>query len=205
MTSEPTVYIVDDDAGVLNSLCWLIRQADMAVESYSSAKEFLSAYRADAPGCLLLDVRMPAMSGLELQEELWRRGIGLPVIFITSHGDVATCSSAFRNGAYDFLEKPVDDERLITHIHKAIARDAEQRRQGSAAQYEARLADLTPRERETLESLVAGKSLKVIATAQDVSVQTAWRHRERLFVKMGAVSEADLVRMATLWAQQRRR
>jgi FixJ family two-component response regulator len=204
MKSPPTVFVVDDDSGVLNSLCWLICQADIPVQTFSSGRAFLAAYQPEFPGCLVLDVRMPTMSGLEVQEELWKRGISLPIIFITSHGDIPTCSAAFRNGAYDFLEKPVRGDLLISHIQNAIARDAQQRRHGSAAQYEMRLNQLTSREREVLESLIVGKSLKAIAAEHDVTVQTAWRHRGTILQKMGVENDADLVRMATLWTQERR-
>ena len=116
MKSESTAFVVNDDAGVLNSLCWLIRQADIRVQTFSSGREFLAAYRPESPGCLLLDLRMPVMSGLEVQEALWNRGIGLPIIFITSHGDIPTCSTAFRKGAFDFLEKPLNGDALIARI-----------------------------------------------------------------------------------------
>jgi FixJ family two-component response regulator len=204
MAIEPTVYVVDDDSGALNSFCWLIRQADLPVRGYGSAREFLDNFDPDEPGCVVLDVRMPEMSGLDVQEQLAKRGVLMPIIFITSHGDVPTCSHAFRAGAFEFLEKPVDDEVLVSHIQKALARDADQRKPGSVTQYANRLSRLTPRELEVLDGLVVGKTLKEIATKQDVTVQTVWRHRGNIFLKMGVETEADLVRMATLWAQHRR-
>jgi FixJ family two-component response regulator len=204
MALDPTVHVVDDDSGALNSFCWLIRQADLPVQGYSSGSEFLEKYDPDEPGCVVLDVRMPEMTGLEVQEQLWERGVLMPIIFITSHGDVPTCSQAFRAGAFEFLEKPVDDKLLIDHIQKAIARDIEQRKPGSVAHYANRLNLLTPREREVLDGLIVGKTLKEIASMQNVTVQTVWRHRGNIFLKMGVETEADLVRMATLWAQQRR-
>ena len=196
MKSEPTAFVVDDDTGVLNSLAWLICQAGIPVQTFSSGREFLAAYRPESPGCLLLDLRMPGMSGLEVQEELWTRGIGLPIIFITSHGDIPTCSNAFRKGAFEFLEKPLNADTLIARIQIAFVRDAEQRKYGSPAHFESRLNRLTKRERELIEDLIIGKSLKRIATEQDVSVQTVWRHRGNILQKMGVESDIELVRMA---------
>ena len=151
MSDEPTVFVVDDDPGALRSLCWLLRQADVRVRSFSSGREFLDAYRPEQAGCLVLDVRMPEMDGLKVQQALWERGVGLPIIFITAHGDVPTCARAFRRGAFDFLEKPVDDDMLLDHIYKAVARDAEQRRQGSAQEFAARMSQLTLREKDVLD------------------------------------------------------
>jgi FixJ family two-component response regulator len=144
MEARPTVFVVDDDPGALRSLCWLIQQADLPVRAFRSGQEFLESYRPQEAGCLVLDVRMPEMDGLEVQQRLWERGIGLPVIFLTAYGDVPTCAQAFKAGAFDFLEKPVDDAILLDHIHKALARGAEQGRQGSAADFAAHLTELTP-------------------------------------------------------------
>jgi two-component system response regulator FixJ len=205
MKDESTAFVVDDDRGVLNSLCWLICQAGIPVQTYSSGRDFLAAYRPDSPGCLVLDLRMPEMSGLEVQEELWNRGIGLPIIFITSHGDIPNCSRAFRNGAFDFLEKPLNGDSLIAHIKNAFVRDAEQRQLGSPAEFDSKVNQLTERERELLDHLLAGKSLKSIAAEQNVTVQTVWRHRGNILQKMGVENDIDLVRMATNWAQSRRK
>ena len=168
MSDEPTIFVVDDDPGALRSLCWLLRQVDVRVRSFSSGREFLDAYRPEQAGCLVLDVRMPEMDGLKVQQALWERGVGLPIIFITAHGDVPTCARAFRRGAFDFLEKPVDDDVLLDHICKAVARDAEQRRQGSAQKFAARMSQLTLREKDVLDGLISGKSLKEIAIASNV-------------------------------------
>ncbi len=203
MNDEPTVFVVDDDPGALRSLCWLLRQADVRVRSFSSGREFLAAYRPEQAGCLVLDVRMPGMDGLDVQRALWERGAELPIIFITAHGDVPTCARAFRGGALDFLEKPVDDELLLDHIHKAVARDAEQRRQGSAQEFAARLSQLTPREKDVLDKLISGKSLKEIAIVSNVTVQTIWRHRVSILEKMGVENSVELVRLASRWEQQR--
>ncbi len=204
MSDEPTVFVVDDDPGALRSLCWLLRQADVRVRSFSSGGEFLDAYRPEQAGCLVLDVRMPGMDGLKVQQALWERGAGLPVIFITAHGDVPTCARAFRGGAFDFLEKPVDDDMLLDHIYKAVARDAEQRRQGSAREFAARMSQLTLREKDVLDGLISGKSLKEIAIASNVTVQTIWRHRVSILEKMGVENSVELVRLASRWEVERR-
>jgi len=152
----------------------------------------------------VLDVCMPEMDGVELQRCLIERNIVLPVIFLTAHGDVATCAQAFREGAFDFLEKPVDDEILLAEIQKAVARDRQQRQQGSASMFASRLGSLTPREMDVMKMLVAGKSLKVIAVASHVSVQTAWRHRVSILRKMGVENDVELARLAMLWTHRRR-
>jgi FixJ family two-component response regulator len=164
----------------------------------------LESYRSEEPGCLVLDVRMPEMNGLEVQQRLGESGASLPIIFISAHGDVPTCAQAFKAGAFDFLEKPVDDAVLLDHIHRALALNEEQKRLGAASEFGARLSQLTPREREVLDQLIAGKSLKEIATANDVTVQTIWRHRLSILQKMAVESDVELVRAATLWANQRR-
>ena len=204
MCDEPTIFVVDDDPGALRSLCWLLRQEDLRVRSFSSGREFLYAYRSEQAGCLVLDVRMPEMDGLKVQQALWERGCGLPIIFITAHGDVPTCARAFRGGAFDFLEKPVDDDLLLEHIHKAVARDAEQRQQGSAQEFAAHLGQLTHREKDVLEGLISGKSLKEIAIASNVTVQTIWRHRVSILEKMGVENSVELVRLAIRWEHERR-
>ena len=164
MTSAPTVYVVDDDPGALRSLCWLLQQADLPVRAFSSGREFLDSYRGgEDPGCLVLDVRMPEIGGLEVQERLAEDGIELPIIFITAHGDIPTCSQAFKAGALDFLEKPVDGKVFVDHVRKALARGAEQKRQGPAAEFAARMSQLTPQEKKVLDLLISGKTLKEIA------------------------------------------
>ena len=128
MSGDPTVFIVDDEAVVADSLRWLIESVGLKVETFSSADEFLARYRQERPGCLVLDVRMPVMSGLELQERLKGLGVTLPIIFITGHGGVQTAVRALQRGAIDFVEKPFDDQRMLDLVQKAIAQDAEQRR-----------------------------------------------------------------------------
>lgn len=202
MNSRPTVFVVDDDPGARRSLSWLIQQADLPVRAFASGQEFLDSYRSEG-GCLVLDLRMPAMDGLEVQEHLWQRGMGLPIIFITAYGDVSSCARAIRAGACDFLEKPVDDAILLERIHKALARGAEQGSEVSVAEFNVRLGRLTPRERVVLEMLVSGKSLKEIAAVNNVRVQTVWKQRVGILKKMGTKSDAELIRVATLWARHR--
>ncbi len=204
MADQLTVFVVDDDPGALRSLCWLIQQADLPVRAFRSGREFLAAYRPQEAGCLVLDVRMPEMDGLEVQQRLWEQGAGLPIIFLTAHGDVPTCTRAFKEGAFDFLEKPVDDDVLLDHIQKALVRGAEQKRHGSAAEFTARMSRLTPRETAVMEQLLAGRSLKEIAAALNVTVQTAWRHRLSIFHKMGVENDVKLVRSAAQWTYARR-
>ncbi|MGA2034464.1 MAG: response regulator [Thermoguttaceae bacterium] len=203
MAEKPTVFVVDDDAGALRSLCWLLEQEDLPVRAFQSGREFLDAYCAEEPGCLVLDVRMPGMNGLEVQQGLRERGIHLPILFLTAHGDVATCAQAFRSGACDFLEKPVDDGVLLDHVHEALARDQRQRAQGPAVEFAARMSQLTPKEKDVLDMLIAGKSLKEIAIASGVTVQTVWRHRFAVLQKMGVENDVELVRLAMPWASER--
>jgi len=197
MQSEPTVYVVDDDEPIRDSLRMLLRSAGLPVETFASAQQFLAAYTPPAPGCLLVDVRMPGMSGLELQELLAARKIALPVIVITGHGHVAMAVRAMKAGAADFVEKPFDDELLLECIRRTLARDADtRRRQSRSSESTQRLAALTPREREIMEHLVAGKSNKAIAADLGISARTVEVHRARIMEKLEAKSLADVVRIA---------
>ncbi len=204
MDGKPTVFVVDDDPGALRSLCWLIQQADLPVRAFRSAEEFLASYHAGEAGCLVLDLRMPEMDGLAVQQRLWELGAGLPIIFITAYGDVPACARAFKGGAFDFLEKPVDDAILLDRIQKALARGAEQKGQVSAAEFAARMNQLTPREKAVLDMLITGKTLKEIAAAKSVTVQTIWKQRASILQKMGVENDVELVRVALQWAHQRR-
>jgi two-component system, LuxR family, response regulator FixJ len=203
---EPTVYVVDDDAGALRSLCWLVEQAGLPVRAFPSGKAFLAAYHRDEPGCLVLDVRMPELTGLEVQQRLQEEGVELPIIFLTAFGDVPTCARAMKAGAVDFLEKPVDGKALLEHVRAALVLEREQsQRRQAAAEIAARLEQLTPREREVLNQLVSGRSLKEIAAMNDVTVQTIWKQREAIFRKMQVENEVDLVRTAGQWLAPPRR
>lgn len=199
MNSEPTVFVVDDDQAMRNSLNWLIESIGMKVKTYSSADEFLNNYYPGRAGCLLLDVRMPGMSGLDLQVHLARQDSRLPVIIITGHGDVAMAVKAMKAGAVDFIEKPFHDEELLTSIRNALDFDEEQRTlQSQRAEIAARLAELTPREHEVMEMVTEGKANKEIASALGVSAKTVEAHRARVMDKMRASSLAELVRMALI-------
>jgi FixJ family two-component response regulator len=196
LDDRPTVLLVDDDAAVLKSVRWLLESVHLRVETFRSAQELLEVYDPEVPGCLVLDMRMPGMSGLELQEELLRHGCEHPVIFVTGHGDVPTCSRAYQRGAYHFLEKPVNDQTLVDLVNRAVAEDARRRaqrasRNGVSAQY----AQLTPREREVMDLIVAGRSVKQIAAELGVGFPTAARHRSHVLEKMRVANDVELVRL----------
>jgi FixJ family two-component response regulator len=194
---KPTVFIVDDDAAVRDSLGLLLRSMGLPVETFESARAFLDAGRDSRQGCLVLDIRMPGMSGLELQQELVTRHSLLPIIFITGHGDVPMAVEAMQAGAVDFIQKPFRDQDLLDRINQALEKDALGRRMlAERAQIRRRLETLTPREREVLAMIVAGKANKVIAGDLNLSQRTVEIHRARVMEKMGAHSLAHLVRMA---------
>ncbi len=194
--TAPTVFVVDDDFGVRSSIRVLMKSIGLPATPYASAKEFLAAYDAAQPGCLVLDIRMPGMSGLELQEELNSRGAVLPVIFVSGHADIPMAVEAMRHGAFDFLQKPFRDQDLIDRVQQALARDRETRE--ALKEHEsirARLATLTPREQDVLELLTAGKANKGMAQDLGLSQRTVEVHRAHVMEKMGAKSVAQLVRM----------
>ncbi len=196
MSPDPTVFVVDDDQAMRSSLKWLIESVGLKVEVYATAGEFMLNYYPGRSGCLLLDVRMPGMSGLELQEHLVRRQIHIPVIIITGHGDVPMAVRAMKAGAVDFIEKPFNDELLLESIRKALAADEKQRGlQSQRASIASRLAHLTPREHEVMEMVTEGRSNKEIALDLSVSAKTVEAHRARVMEKMEAASLAELVRM----------
>ena len=192
----PTVYIVDDDSGVRSSIRVLMKSVGLPAMPYAAAKEFLDAYHPNQPGCIVLDIRMPGMSGLELQEALNERGAVIPVIFITGHGDIPMAVEAMRHGAFDFLQKPFRDQDLIDRIQQALARDKETRESlREHGRTRARIASLTPREKEVLELLTSGKANKMMAQDLGLSQRTVEIHRAHVMEKMGAKSVAQLVRM----------
>jgi len=196
LAPSPTVFVVDDDEAMRSSLRWLVEAEGLRVETFAAASEFLAAYYPGRAGCILLDVRMPGMSGLELQAHLSSQDMRTPVIIITGHGDVPMAVQAMKAGAVDFIEKPFDDEVLLSGIRRALATDAEQReRQENRAELAMRLAQLTPREHEVMERVTEGKSNKEIANALGVSAKTVEAHRARVMEKMGAHSLAELVKM----------
>jgi RNA polymerase sigma factor (sigma-70 family) len=197
MNAQATVFVVDDDQAMRSSLKWLIESVGLAVESFASADEFLRSYYPGRAGCLLLDVRMPGMSGLELQEYLLEHQIEIPVIIITGHGDVHMAVRAMKSGAVDFIEKPFNDEMLLDAIRNALTLDDRRRETRAAkAAIAERLEQLTPREHEVMEMVTAGRSNKEIANVLGVSAKTVEAHRARVMEKMQAGSLAELVRMA---------
>jgi len=192
----PTVIVIDDDDAVRNSLKMLLRSVNLPVAVYASAQEFLPRYDLDQPGCLVVDVRMPGMSGLELQQQLNLRGAMIPVIFITGHGDISMAVEAMQHGAFDFLPKPFRDQDLLDRVQRALEKDANNRREFSRSDRIRELYDtLTPREREVLELVTSGKPNKVMAGDLGVSQRTIEIHRARVMEKMHAHSLAQLVRM----------
>ena len=194
--ATPTVFVVDDDEGVRNSLRFLLKSVGLTTRALASASEFLEVYKHNQPGCLVLDVRMPGMSGIELQQQLNVRGATIPVIFITGHGDIPMAVEAMQHGAFDFLQKPFRDQDLIDRIQRALERDA--RNRAALAQHvriRERLESLTPREREVLMLMTRGKPNKVMAAELGVSQRTVEIHRARVMEKSGANSLAHLVRM----------
>ncbi len=196
-TQQPTVFVVDDDDAVRKSLRFLFKSLGLTADCYATAQDFLARYRPEQPGCLVLDVRMPGMSGLELQQALNLRGAMLPVIFITGHGDIPMAVEAMQHGAFDFLQKPFRDQDLLDRVQRALAKDAENRKaHRDVEQLRRRFAELTPREREVLQLLMAGKSNKVMAADLGLSQRTVEIHRARVMEKTGAHSIAQLVRMA---------
>jgi FixJ family two-component response regulator len=191
------VFVVDDDPSVRNSLDSLLRSVGLEVQLHASAQEFMHAARPDAPGCLVLDVRLQGMSGLSFQQELAKAGIALPVIFITGHGDVSMTVRAMKAGAADFLTKPFDEQALLDAVEAAIQRDRARRAEAvRLAELESRYRALTEREREVMKLVVTGRVNKQIAAELGLSLVTVKVHRGQVMRKMLARSVPDLVRMA---------
>ena len=194
VSNQQTVYIVDDDEAMRDSLTWLLESNGLRVSSFESGEAFLDAWRADMAGCLVLDVRMPGISGLELHERLQAAHSTLPIIFVTGHGDVPMAVSALKKGAADFIEKPFNDKEILRLIEQCLAVDREQsgqrRRQADIAR---RLASLTPREREVMSLMAAGRLNKQIADDLGISIKTVEVHRARVMDKMEVRSLAEVV------------
>jgi FixJ family two-component response regulator len=190
-------FVIDDDASMRRSLDTLLRSVGLDVRLFSSAQEFMQAKRPDVPACLVLDVRLPGMSGLAFQQELVRAGVDLPVIFLTGHADVPMTVRAMKAGAAEFLTKPVDEQMLLDAIHAAIEKDRATRHSAAnVAELKARYGVLTEREREVLSMVVAGRANKQIAAELGLSLVTVKVHRGQVMRKMLAKSVPDLVRMA---------
>lgn len=185
--ARPTAYIVDDDEAIRTLWRWLMESNGIAVQTFATAAEFIASYRAGGLACLVLDVRLPGMSGLELQEYLKREGVEIPIVFVSGHGDVPTAVSALKGGAVDFIQKPFSYREVLAIIEKAFQRDAEIRAVA------ARLATLTGRERAVMQRIIEGKPNKLIAADLDISVKTVEYHRAKLMEKTGASSIAELV------------
>jgi two-component system response regulator FixJ len=191
-----TVFVVDDDEGARNSLRFLLKSVGLPAVTFSTAQAFLAAYEPHQPGCLVLDVRMPGMSGLELQQELNRRGAVVPVVFVTGHGDVPMAVEAIQQGAFDFVQKPYREQELLDRIQRALVKDQENRKAlEERDRIRARLASLTPREREVMQLMILGKPNKVMAADLGLSQRTVEIHRAHVMEKSGATSVAQLVRM----------
>jgi RNA polymerase sigma factor (sigma-70 family) len=194
--TTPTVFIVDDDAGVRDSLAMLLELKGFHTQKFPAAEDFLDEYRPDRPGCVVLDLRMPGMSGLEMQSELARRGLRVPVIVVTAHGDVATTRTALKDGAVDFIEKPIDDEALLAAVSAALERDARERAEANKVSgISDRMARLTGREREVLTLVADGKHNREIAAELGISPRTVEVYKSRLMEKLQVRRVPELVRL----------
>jgi len=194
--SEPTVFIIDDDPSVRRGLTRLVRAAGMKAESFASASDFLASGKQEKPGCIVLDVRMPDMTGPELQKELGKVGSSMPIIFLSGHADIPTAAEAMKKGAVDFLTKPVDRDQLLGAIEASLARGAEDRaRRAEIGTIDERIRTLTPREHEVMTYVITGMLNKQIAAELGIAEDTVKIHRGRAMQKSGVLSVADLVRV----------
>lgn len=194
---NPTVFVVDDDEDMRDALAQLLESAGLRVEIHADGSEFLAAYTEDHPGCLLLDMAMPGMTGLEVQAALKARGLAIPIVFLTGHGDIPLAVRAVQGGAVDFLEKPIKGAELIERVKRALYLDEERRRlQGRAQDVLQRHARLSKREKEVMALTVSGLTSKEIAQQLDISPRTVEVHRTHVMHKMGAANVAELVNLA---------
>ena len=195
----PTVFVVDDDPGIRRSTEMLLESADLACQAFASAGDFLDEYAPDRPGCLVVDLHMPGMNGLDLIEQLRARKVALPVLIVSGTGTIPVAVAGMKLGVLDFLVKPADPDLLLTKVKVALQIDA-QRRTDSAAldRVRARLSSLTPRETQTLRLLVTGLANKQVASELGISIKTVENHRARIMQKTGALNVADLTRMSML-------
>lgn len=201
---EQTVFVVDDDAAVRDSIAELVESVGLKTEGFESGSAFLEAYRPERPGCLVLDVRMVEMSGLELQQRLTDLGAGIPVIMLTGHGDVPMAVQAMKAGAVDFLQKPYREQALLDSINAALSAGAAARRSSAAVDnLGQRVSTLTERERELLDHLLAGKTSKEIARALAISPRTAEAHRRNVLRKFGVGSAKELVRLSASFGEEK--
>jgi FixJ family two-component response regulator len=201
--AQPTVYVVDDDASIRELLTWLMKNSGIKVATFANAQSFLTAYHADAPGCLVVDLYMPGMSGLELQDYLISHDIVMPVIFLSARADISKAVAAVKHGAVDFIEKPFDYRRIVALVQECLSRDQLARRAyASVNAKHARLALLSSREREVLNRVVSGKINRVIAEELFVSVKTVEAHRSKIMEKLDVHSLAELVHITMQPAQK---
>ena len=194
--SGPTVHVVDDDAAIRDALCWLLRSRGVTARAWESGEAFLAGLSEEMRGCIVLDVRMDGMSGIEVFDRLLARGCRMPVLFLTGHGDVPLAVSSLKKGAFDFVEKPFNDNQLVDRVIEAMrAEEARHLELEAEAGIAARLVRLTPREREVMERVLAGDYNKSIADALAIAVRTVEVHRASIFEKMGVRSAVDLARL----------
>lgn len=193
---KPIAHIVDDDEAIRDALTWLFRSRNVDSRAWSSAEDFLADWCEGLRGCLVLDVRMDGLSGLQLFDLLCERGSRLPVIFLSGHGDIPLAVAAVKKGAFDFVEKPFNDNELVDRVIRAMESDAARKTPAPGVSVvEARLAQLTPREREVMERILAGKYNKVIADELNIAMRTVEVHRARVFDKMGVKSAVELAQL----------
>jgi len=194
-----TVFLVEDDEDFRNMVVHYVEAAGANIQQYASAEEFLAGYDADQPGCLLLDIYLPGMSGLDLQRELIKRNVQIPIIMMTSQGDVTTAVQAMKAGAIDYIEKPLDKDQLLERLHECLVLDASRRDKATRqAKYSQYMTQLTSREYEVMELMVSGKMNKVIASELAISPRTVEDHRAKIMEKLKAKSLADVVRFYLL-------
>jgi two-component system, LuxR family, response regulator DctR len=194
--TEPTAHIVDDDAAIRDALSWLLRSRGVAARAWTSGEELLACPAGELRGCVVLDVRMEGMSGIEVHDALLARGCALPVLFLTGHGDVPLAVAALKKGAFDFFEKPFNDNELVDRVVAAIRADEAARRAESEHEgVVARLASLTAREREVMERILDGEYNKSIADELGIAMRTVEVHRAHVFQKMGVRSAVELARL----------
>jgi len=195
LSSPPTAYVVDDDESIRTLWRWLLESNGIAAQTFATAAQFIDGYR-DGRGCLVLDLRLPGMSGLELQEYLKQRGIEIPIVFVSAHGDIPAAVSAIKGGAVDFIQKPFSYREVLAVIGKAMARDDEIRElRARRVAIAGRLAALTERESDVLRRIIEGKQNKIIAGELDISVKTVELHRSKVMAKMDVDSVAELVQL----------
>jgi FixJ family two-component response regulator len=193
---DPTAYVVDDDESMRTLWQWLMQSRGIAARAYATAAAFMEGYRDEGPACLVLDLQLPDMSGLELQSRLREMRIEIPIVFVTGHGDVPAAVSALKGGAVDFIEKPFDYREAVRTVERAFERDRENRdRRLRRAAVEARVALLTDREREVMTRMVEGRANKAIAAELEISVKTVEVHRAKVMEKLAANSVAELVQL----------